>query len=183
MKSHPNNTCRHNGFTMIESLLATAVTAVAVGAVAPGFVKVVEQRHLEGAAAQLQTDMHFARSLAVAQSRTMRLSIASNAEGSCYIVYAGKAADCSCTPQGGTQCLAGITPARGVGFASTSPVQVKSNVGSIVFDPTLGTVSPTGTLRLLGNRGREVRVVVNIAGRIRTCTPSPDLRGYAKCPA
>ena len=181
MKSQADTARRHNGFTMIESLLAMAITAVTVGVAAPGFGKALEQRRLEGAAAQLETDMHFARSLAVAQNRTMRLSFASTAAGSCYMVFSGKAADCSCTPQGGTQCVAGITPARSVGFASDSPVQVKSNVGSIVFDSTLGTSSPTGTMRMIGNRGREVRLVVNIVGRTRSCTPSPDLRGYKKC--
>ena len=172
---------RQRGFTMIESLMASAVTAVTVGVVAPSFDKALERRHLEGAAAQLETDIQFARSLAVAQNRTMRLSFASTAAGSCYMVYAGKAADCSCSPLGTTQCVAGVKPARSAGFATGGPFQIKSNVGSIVFDSMLGTSTPTGTLRLTGNRGHEVRLVVNIVGRVRACTPSPDLKGYPKC--
>ena len=181
MTRQPALARRQTGVTLVDILITAAVTAATLGSAIPGFDKVLERRHLEGASAQLETDMQLARSLAVAQNRTVRISFSSTAAGSCYMVYAGKAADCHCTAQGATQCAAGIQPLRSVAFAAGGPVQVRSNVNSIVFDPTLGTSTPTGTMRLVGNHGREVRLVVNIVGRIRACTPSPDLRGYARC--
>jgi hypothetical protein len=36
-------------------------------------------------------------------------------------------------------------------------------------------------MRFTGRQGREVRLVINIMGRMRTCTPSADLAGYARC--
>ena len=181
MTHQPAAARRQTGVTLVDMLITAAVTSVALGSALPGFDKVLERRHLEGASAQLETDMQLARSLAVAQNRTVRISFASTAAGSCYMVYAGKAADCSCAAQGATQCVAGVMPLRNVFFAPGSSVQLKSNVNSIVFDPTLGTSTPTGTMRLIGAHGHEVRLVVNILGRIRSCTPSPDLRGYARC--
>ena len=60
-------------------------------------------------------------------------------------------------------------------------VQLRSNVASMVLDPTKGTVSPTGTLRLIGREQHAVHLVVNIMGRARMCTPSAGLPGYAVC--
>lgn len=181
MKSQIKTLRQQSGLSLIESLVATLVTAATVGSVVPDFGRAVETRSLDGAAAQLETDIQYARSLAVAQNRNMRLSFSSSAAGSCYVVFAGKAGECSCSPAGQTQCLAGARPLRAVGFAPSGRVQLKSNVNSIVFDSNLGTSTPTGTLRFTSLKGREVRLVVNVAGRVRACTPSPDVQGYARC--
>jgi type IV fimbrial biogenesis protein FimT len=58
---------------------------------------------------------------------------------------------------------------------------MQSNVASMALDGDKGTVSPTGTVKLLGAQGSEVRVIVNIMGRVRACTPTAGLRGYSKC--
>ena len=70
---------------------------------------------------------------------------------------------------------------RSVQFAADGPVALQTNVRSMVLDQDKGTVSPTGTLRLLGRGGRGVNVVVNIMGRVRQCTPTPPLNGYRSC--
>jgi type IV fimbrial biogenesis protein FimT len=152
-----------------------------LGAGLPGFESMREKRHLEGASAQLKTDIHLARSEAVLRNRTVRLSLAATVGGSCYLVHTGKADDCRCSPDAGAVCRPGAVALRSVGFRAGGPMQLRSNVGAIVFDPDKGTSTPTGTLRFTGRQGREVRLVVNIMGRVRSCTPTADLAGYARC--
>jgi type IV fimbrial biogenesis protein FimT len=43
-----------------------------------------------------------------------------------------------------------------------------------------GTSTPTGTLRLVGGRGRAVHHVVNVMGRVRSCTPA-GVPGWRAC--
>jgi type IV fimbrial biogenesis protein FimT len=40
---------------------------------------------------------------------------------------------------------------------------------------------PTGTLRVVGAGGREVHHIINVMGRVRSCSPSPALPGYRTC--
>jgi len=179
-----NQTCRMAtaGLSLVESLIALATTSVALGLAIPGFDAAKERRHLEGNVAQMVTDLHLARSEAVAQNRTLRLSFLSQAAGSCYVIHTGAANSCACSPTGNAPvCSANAAALRSTGFATQAPVQLRSNVGSIVFDPTKGTITPTGTMRFTSAQGKEVRVVVNIMGRVRTCTPGGQVLGYRNC--
>jgi len=62
-----------------------------------------------------------------------------------------------------------------------SAVQLRSNVPSIVFDSAKGTSTPTGTLRLVSADERAVHLVVNIMGRVRSCSPRAAVPGYKAC--
>lgn len=177
----PKPARRQLGASFVELLIAAAVSVVAVGSGVPGFKASMERRHLDGAAAQLETDLQFARSLAAAHNRTLRLSFRSDVAGSCYIVHTGAASDCQCTSDGAAACTGGATAHRVVRYEGASAVRLSSNVTSMTLDGDKGTVSPTGTVKLQGAQGSEVRVVVNIMGRVRSCTPTVSLRGYPSC--
>jgi len=169
------------GLSLVESMLAMAIVAIATGATLPGFQQALEQRRLEGAAAQLHTDLQLARSEAVARNRTLRMSFGTGASGSCYVVHTGTAGSCGCDNSGAPVCTSGAEALRSVHFAAGGQVQLQSNVSSMVLDPAKGTVSPTGTLRVLGAEGRAVHVVVNIMGRARKCSPGSAMPGYPAC--
>jgi type IV fimbrial biogenesis protein FimT len=168
------------GLTLVETLIVLGIVAVLLGSVLPHFGKAAERRHLEGAAAQLATDIKLTRSLAVAHNRGLRLVFQNTAAGSCYVVHDGAAGDCQCASAGPAVCRNGVTAQRSNFFAASGPVQVQANVGSIVFHPVHGTSTPTGTLRLVARSGTAVHQVVNIMGRARACSPHA-LPGYPDC--
>ena len=167
------------GFTLTEALIGVAVSAIAAGTVLPNFGGALERRRVEGAAAQLETDLQLTRSLAVAQNRTLRFEIARDAQGTCTIVHSGRAGDCTCSPQGAA-CVPGVEAHRVQYHPASSGLAVQANVSSMVFDPMKGTVTPTATLRVEGPR-LSLRQVVNVMGRIRSCSPDGALPGYKAC--
>jgi len=169
------------GFSLVEGLIVLAVASVIAGSVLPSFKAAIERRHLEGAAAQLVTDVMYTRSLAVAQDRALRISFRSDAAGACYVVHSGAASDCRCATGGGaTACTRGAQAIKTSSFVTGSAVSVQSNVGSIVFHPLHGTSTPAGTLRVVSRSGAAVHQVVNIMGRVRACTPN-SVAGYPRC--
>ena len=173
---------RQRGVTLLESLIAVTVTAIALGAALPGFEQARERRHLEGAAAQLETDIMHTRSLAVAQNQGVRMGFEQlQAGGSCYTVYTGPANACSCDASGAATCSAGAEAIRTVFFPAQGPVAVRSNVRSILFDPRLGTSTPTGTLRVVGRSDAAIHHIVNIMGRVRSCSPAGSVPGVPRC--
>ena len=169
------------GLTIVEGLICVTVMLVAVSAALPSFGTAREQRRIEGAAAQLETDLQLTRSLAVAQNRTVRFDIGRDetGNGTCYVVHNGAAGDCTCTAQGAV-CSAGVQVHRHQHYTADSGVAVQANVASMVFDPLKGTVTPTATLRVEGPR-YAIRQIINIMGRIRSCSPDAAVPGYKAC--
>jgi type IV fimbrial biogenesis protein FimT len=170
----------HRGLTLIECLVALAIVITLLGSALPSFGKLAERRHLEGTAAQLATDIQHTRSLAVAQADGQRLSFRADAAGSCYVVHDGPANACRCQASGAVQCVGGAQARRTVFFPAGGPVQLRANVGSILFHPVHGTSTPTGTLRVVARSGAAVHQIVNIMGRTRACSPN-GVTGYPTC--
>jgi type IV fimbrial biogenesis protein FimT len=179
----PPANAHQRGVTAVESLIVLSTAAVALGAALPGLQASKAQRHLDGSAAQLETDIQHARSLAVAQHRNLRMSFFRDSHGSCYVVHSGPAGSCQCTPTGEALCSGGTQAARSHRFTADSAVQLQANVSGITFDANKGTVTPTTTLRLAASETRSVNVVVNVMGRVRNCAPASatDVRGYTRC--
>ena len=65
------------GITLVETTVVSSVLAVLTGLAAPSFDSSIQRRHLEGAATQLETDIHHARMLAVARNAPLRMSFES----------------------------------------------------------------------------------------------------------
>ena len=169
------------GLTLVESLISLAVVTVSLGAAVPGFQQAQERRQLEGAAAQLATDLRHARSLAVARRAPVRLSVQSSEGASCYVVHTGSAGDCRCSGAGAAVCTSGAEALRTVGFEAGGRMRLSSTSASMLFDTDRGTVTPTGTLRLQASSGDSIHQVVNIMGRVRTCSPGGAVAGHPAC--
>lgn len=178
---HSTHRGRQHGLTLVESCIATLVSAITVGVAAPSFQQARDQRHLDGVAAQLATDVRHARSMAVARHEQVRLTLRRAAADSCYVVHTGSANDCSCAADGSASCSAGAQVLQSAGFPAGGPVQVHANTASMLFDADRGTVTPAGTLTVQDGSGRAVRQVVSIMGRVRACSPAGAVAGYPAC--
>ena len=60
-RAHPAARRAQAGVTLIETTTVSAVLAVLTGLAAPAFDQNMQRRHLEGAATQLETDIHHTR--------------------------------------------------------------------------------------------------------------------------
>lgn len=169
------------GMTLVETAAVAAVVAVITGVAAPGFGQALHKRHLEGAAAQLETDIHYARSLAVARNTPVRISFDNSAGAGCYVIHTGAAQQCSCATDGSAVCQGNAVALRSVLFDAGSAVGLKSNSRSVLFDPVRGTSTPTATIQLKAGSGLAIHQVLNIMGRVRSCSPAPTQMAYPHC--
>lgn len=181
MNRPPPPAHRRRGATLIEACVVLAITAVLAASVMPGMQTLIDIRRLDGAATELATDIQFARAEAVARNEPLRLSVRSNANGTCYLIHTGAAADCNCQSPGPAQCIADAQAIKTVVLGAADRIRLDSNAGSVLFDPLHGTSTPTATLRLLDSQGRAVHQVINVMGRVRSCSPSPAMPGYRAC--
>ena len=172
---------RQQGLTLLELAIVVAITAIVAATAAPSFTALIDARRLDSAATRLAADIQLARSEAIARNRPLRLSLFDGAGATCWIVHSGAAADCRCGTEEGAVCGATARTIKSVVLANSERVSVAGNVASIVFDPLHGTSTPTGTLRLVGARGNAIHHVVNVAGRVRSCSPDGAVPGYSPC--
>lgn len=171
------------GTTLVEASIVLAIIAIVLGSALPSLQQARLHRHMDGAAAQLETDIQLTRSRAVAEGRALRMSFIQDAAGSCYVVHAGNAGSCSCDASGRAQCTNGQEALRSVRYGHNHPVRLQSNVNSISFNPDLGTSTPTGTVRVQTSAQHTVHAVVNVMGRVRHCAPvtATAVKGYPGC--
>ncbi|HZE90902.1 MAG TPA: GspH/FimT family pseudopilin [Rhizobacter sp.] len=170
------------GFTLIEAMVTVAVAGILASAAAPSFRGLIDTRRIDGAATQLAADLHFARSEAVSRNQPVRISIHHDAVGSsCYVVHTGNADQCLCSDTAPAQCTGDAEQIKTVLLPATGRVSLQANVSSLLFDPLHGTSTPTGTLRLVGADGRAIHHVVNVMGRVRSCSPQAAVSGYRVC--
>ena len=165
------------GLTLVEAAVVVAIVAVAATTAAPGLQRLLEHRRLDAAATNLAADLQLARNEAIARNRVVR--VARDELAGCYLLHTGPAGSCRCAADGTAVCDAGGASIRSV--AAGPRVALQSNAASIAFDPLHGTVTPTATWRVTGSDGRAVLHVVNVMGRVRSCSPDAAVPGYRAC--
>lgn len=174
---------RQFGLTLVEVCTTCAVAATLVGTAVPSYRGWVERKALEGRALEIGSDLQLARSEAVARNTGLRMSFGSDAEGSCYVVHTGAANACTCLADTPPVCASGAQPVRSTYLPASAGVRLQPTgaATSVLFDPVRGTVTPTLTVQLSDRRGRAIHQVVNVMGRVRTCSPQASVPGLKAC--
>ena len=99
------------------------------------------------------------------------------------MVHSGNRQQCTCDVDTGTaQCTGDATALKTVAVPASTGLAVQANVNSMLFDPLHGTSTPAGTLRVVSAAG-SIHHIVNVLGRVRTCTPgnATALLGHPSC--
>jgi len=168
------------GCSMIEALCSLAITLVLLATALPSLQDLVGRQALLAQAAMLETDLALARTQAHVQQASLRFAVHQPVDGgSCYILHSGPIGACRCDGRGQSTCAAGAQAVRVVAMSRT--VRMAPLSRPLTFDAMMGTVSPTATLRLTDQDGRTVHQVINLTGRVRTCTPDPAWGGMRRC--
>ncbi len=165
------------GLTLIEAAVVVAVVAIVTSTAVPGLQRLIEQRRLDASATELAAALQLARNESIARNRVVRVAL--DAAQGCYLLHTGPAGSCRCTDAGAADCAAGATLIRSAG--ATTGIAIESNAASLAFDPLHGTVTPTATWRVTARDGRAVHHVVNVMGRVRSCSPEAAVPGYRAC--
>ncbi|KQU81448.1 MULTISPECIES: GspH/FimT family pseudopilin [unclassified Rhizobacter] len=174
------------GFTLIELMACVAVCAVLVLAAVPSLRRWMEARRLDGAATELAADLRLARSEAINRNQNVRIGFRavtapSTAPSNCYVVYVGAIDACRCMPQGGAACDVDGQALRSVALQAEDRLSLQANVATMSFDAQHGTSTPAATLRLASDSGLAIQHVVNLLGRVRSCSPLGAVPGYRAC--
>lgn len=172
---------RQSGLTLVESAAVLGVVSVLLGSGLPELQQLRATQQLNSVAALLRTELQYARSSAVSLDQTLRFHVQSSAAGSCYVIHTGGPSACTCTPEAGASCTGTSWTLRSVQLPISQNIGITSNSTSMAFSGTQGTVTPTGTLTVRNDQGAQLKVVVNVMGRTRTCQAAGSPAGHPAC--
>ena len=170
------------GVSLMEACLSMTVAGILATLALPSMADLLERRRLLGRADELAWELHQVRSQAILRNQRLRITFGQDSGGSCYVVLTGASRDCVCASDGTANCtVQGLLPVKSVSLPLGQGPQLASNVSSMVVDPLLGTVTPAATVRVIGRTGQEVRHVISLTGRIRSCTAPRALSRHPAC--
>ena len=131
--------------SLTETLVAVTILVTSIAIATPSLLRSREAYELQSAARMVESRMQSARILAVRRNRDCRVNVTST---SSY------ALECQGTSW---ETIETVSLPRGLTVtASASPVFHER-----------GSVAPTATITVWNSRGRNLRVIVNVNGRVR----------------
>lgn len=183
------NRFARQGFTLIELMVTVSVLGVLLAVAAPAFSDLMNKRRVAAAAAELASDLAYARSESVLRNEKTIVRFNSNRNMTCYTVaiwaFLG---NCDCTSGAGSACrrlfkemkTTQLQLPTGVSLAVDD--QIRDSFNTVSFDPPLSRSMPgPASVRVIGNRGYQLEVQISAIGRVVTCSPDGSFGGVPKC--
>jgi prepilin-type N-terminal cleavage/methylation domain-containing protein len=153
-----------SGFTAPELLIAVLVAAILIAAATPFLLGTIKNYRLRGAAWQVAGDLRLARQKSVASGRPYRFTFNHNGAGSdrnSYIIERQEVGGSwTMDPTNRIYLQQSGGPAYVMIDSTSTPP------GCVIGLYANGTVVPSGTIKLVDNRGKEYDVAVNSVGRV-----------------
>lgn len=172
---------RQRGITFVETAAYLSVVSVLLGSGLPALVDARDLRRLDSAVAELQGDIQHARNAAISLNQPVRLRTITTPGGSCTVLHVGPVGSCNCDLSAGTSCLGEGRAIKSSTYAANLGVRLSTNVSTMTFGGDFGTVTPAGSFVAGTARHGEVKLVVSLTGRSRTCRLSGTSAAHPAC--
>jgi len=203
-KSRPGS----KGFTLLELVIVMVIVAIGVALAVPTWRSIVEKRQLTSAMEQVSSFLSFAQGEAVKRNDEVTVSWnTTNGHNANWCIGASLGADvCDCTETVTTEsdyCEIDDVPflISQTDFVDITEefMHMKPIVGNFSFDPIRGVITNTSSDQIIdefalfrvhssdhggSTREFELRLQMNITGRVRICTTTNRVRivgGYPTC--
>jgi len=178
------------GFTLMELMVAVAIIGILAALAAPSFNKMLDRNRLKGAAEGLFNDLQLARTEAIKRNQDVDVTFSATGPTTtwAYGLRTGSTCDPSVAISDVNACqidgvlkitrstdYPGVSLETSAFAAAATPVALRR----AEFEPRQGTADVYGTA-VLTIRNDELRVIVNILGRVRICTTT-GMPGYQSC--
>ena len=126
------------GITLVEMLVVVAVLGIILAMAAPSMADLMARRRVEMVAAELATNLAYARSEAGMRPNPVLVYFGGDASGSCYTVaYWGIAGPCDCTRGAGNACTipgSTMTEFKTVKVPSSTGVSLVASATKLKFN-------------------------------------------------
>lgn len=177
------NKKRNSGVTLAETMIVVAIIGILAAIAVPSYQDMIERNRLKQAAEALKSDLQFARTEAIKQSKDIIVSrTTGNAGAWCYGL---SATTTSCDCKQATAATTDDCEIKSISGAAYGTTNMVSSSGNSTFSFRRGTIGANGVT--FNSSNYEVRVIFSDSGRVRICTPTTlttgktGLGGFTVC--
>jgi len=186
---------RRSGLTLIEILVGLGVLAILLAVAIPSMADLLERRRVIAAAEEVAGILTYAKGETTSTSSELTVRFDPGSTMSCAAVTtsnSGFSNKCRCNQEPSQICVGANAqvlrlfqlPAEHVTFAAdTKDHSWPSTAYQIRFGREQMDIAAVGFHVDVVSKKKKytLRVEVNTAGRVRTCSPNGDMTGYATC--
>jgi type IV fimbrial biogenesis protein FimT len=159
------------GLTIVELLVAVAITAILVGLATPSFRESIARSRLDGAVSTFAVDLQYTRAEAI-RAGVKRADMAATAASIVPTTNGYRVVTSPAFDGGTTNTVKTVTFPDGVKF---------TGLGTIAFDGLRGTTG-AHTIQVTSDyTSAKLTVSTNALGRVSVCSPSGTFPGYPSC--
>ena len=178
------------GVSLVEVMVAIGVLGILVSVAAPSFSDMMTRRRVRAVAAEIATDLAYARSEAALRPQEVFLDFRANANTSCYTVQTSNTSmNCNCTLDPNARC-----PTSNFGQSPELKTMQVANSTGVRFTPSSATFGPTTRQRVgfvapqllatmsdfavdISGGTVSLRVQMTLLGHVSTCSPNGTFGG------
>ncbi|MFN3304120.1 MAG: Tfp pilus assembly protein FimT/FimU [Roseateles sp.] len=190
----PDSLARRRGLGLIEVMVSVAIVGTLLAVGTPSLLDLLERRRVAAVALEVANILSYARSEANTVGENITVHLEKDPKGlvSCASANIYHVSDlCKCYLPRASMCGAVAVPvlrvfqvknADGVSFEATAskwgPLKNRVTFGRNTYSTSIADVQ----VNVKGKRtGAQLRVELNAANRIRTCTPDGSMSGFPAC--
>jgi len=171
---HRNSGLDFRGFSLVGTLATVTILGILLAIGAPQFGESIERTRLKHAAEALSSQLDLVRMETVRRSARLTVSFVTGTNW-CFGVKVAADCDCSVPNDCNIERFSGGELSPHITLSSTY-----SSSSPLVFDQIRGSAT-NGSLTLATPSGYDLKVILSGRGRIRICSPSGNVPGYAAC--
>ncbi len=161
------------GFTLIELVVALAITGILLVMAVPVLNEQIDKRRLMAVVDAIYGDMQYARSEAIRNNQNVQISFSGGASWCYGMILGATACDCSVVASGTGYCAL-----KRVDYLDFQKVSIPASAGISFssnrtgFDPVRGVALSTGHVIMESALGKQAQVNLALLGRISVCAPA-----------
>ncbi|MBB4841525.1 prepilin-type N-terminal cleavage/methylation domain-containing protein [Paucibacter oligotrophus] len=184
------------GLSLVELMVVIAVLGIVLAVAIPSFGDMLARKRVQLIAAELVSDLAFARSESGLKSYGIHTYFQQSPVMSCYLIVqrTGPIDRCDCSREVGSACAgtiglteiktAQIPSSTGVTIKVLAPLAISSGLTGLQFSP-LHMVPSAPELKVLvaSSRGSQpkLQIELNGMGRVKLCCPDGSFTGVQPC--
>ena len=180
------------GLTLVEILVGVAVLGILLAVAAPSMADLMDKRRVIAVAGEISGILAYTKAETNSTNALLVIHLEPDSNMSCasVVTLGGGTDECQCYRSPVDICTGGtakllrlfqVPKSDGVKFVASADSWSGPVEYTVQFVREQLTTS-AGNLRVdVTGRKAKLRVEVNVAGRVRTCSPDGDISGYAKC--
>lgn len=184
------------GLSLLELMVVIAALGIVLAVAIPSFGDMLARKRVQLIAAELASDLAFARSESGLKSKGIYTYFQQSPVMSCYLIVQGTGAvdRCDCTRDIGSACAGtlGLTEIKTVQILSNTGITVKvlappvmsSGLTGLQFEPPhMAPSAPDLKVLIASRRGSQpqLQIELNGLGRVKLCCPDGSFSGVQSC--